>query len=286
MQALVRCLLGLVVVCSVVLHTFLVGDGLIQSADSRESSPIAKLLQMADFHRVSVRDSCKRNQYVATLHQPVIFGLTEQMWSVFVNDFRRGSERIIGKHDGNGTAPMAFIPVELWQTAIANDSRGCIDVQSENRRFANVCEGNFPVNFVSANNVEIGSLPVFQADPRPLIYVKRQTHHAQLSLHSIPLEQANNDSAETPKDDGGCQADHPTLGAFNAIFNVLYLALYFLTGYALCCLAGWVIWRRWRVDRLATGTLLCGLLTYGVAGTVVWHGFIVLQKLLDNLLLL
>jgi hypothetical protein len=96
------------------------------------------------------------------------------------------------------------------------------------------------------------------------------------------LQYANADRTERKERDDRREADHPQLSAFNTILYALYLGLDFLTGYALCCWGGWVIWRRWRVERLAARTLLYGLLTYGIAGFVVWHGFSVLQKVLDK----
>ena len=76
--------------------------------------------------------------------------------------------------------------------------------------------------------------------------------------------------------------NHPAFGAFYAIIDIFYIALHFLIGFALCFASVWVIWRRFRIDRLNGWHLLSGFLLYAVAGFVVWHGFIVLQKVVTG----
>jgi hypothetical protein len=98
------------------------------------------------------------------------------------------------------------------------------------------------------------------------------------------LQYANYDRTQPEKRNGSRETDHPSLGTFNTVLYALYLGLDFLMGYALCCWGTWIIWRRWRVERSTVWTLFYGLLVYGVAGIVVWHGFSVTQKLLDTII--
>jgi IS1 family transposase len=106
-------------------------------------------------------------------------------------------------------------------------------------------------------------------------------HFAQLSTHNSPLKYADNYQAEGQQYDSSRQADHKPFGPLHPIFDSMYCGIHVIFGYCLCWWGGWVIWQRWRMDRLSFWSLLYGLLFYALAASVVWHELIVLQKLLD-----
>jgi hypothetical protein len=106
-------------------------------------------------------------------------------------------------------------------------------------------------------------------------------HFSQLAAHGVPLKYADDHGAKTKKSDGERKADHPPFGTFNTVVDILYIATHFLIGCALCFLAVWTIWKRFRLDNFRWQFLLCGLLLYALAGGFIWHGFIVTQKVLD-----
>ncbi len=107
-------------------------------------------------------------------------------------------------------------------------------------------------------------------------------HFRQLATHGAPLKNSYYYQAKGQQDNASRKADHQPLGTFHSILYGMYCFLHAVVGYALCWWAGWVIWRRWRVNRLNHWTLLYGALFYAFAGAIVWHGFIVTQKLLDT----
>ena len=105
-------------------------------------------------------------------------------------------------------------------------------------------------------------------------------HLAQLPAHNAPLKYAYDYQAECQKYDASRQADHQPFRPLYPVINSLYCILHLFIGYAFCWWGGWVIWRRWRIDALTFRTVLYGFLFYVLAGSVLWHGFIVLQKVL------
>jgi hypothetical protein len=107
-------------------------------------------------------------------------------------------------------------------------------------------------------------------------------HLLQLTSHDIPLKNADYNYPESQKHDASSKPNHPFLGSANSILKAMYLACHALLGYGLCVLGVWGIWKRWRLDRLTFHTLLRGILVFVFAGIIVWHGFIVAQKLLTN----
>jgi len=104
-------------------------------------------------------------------------------------------------------------------------------------------------------------------------------HFSQLTAHSAPLEYADYNRAQSEERNSSGKADHGTFRSANALLNVLYLALHVLIGYGLCWLA---CQRIWQWTGLFDWTFLGGLLLYLLSGVVIWHGFIVAQKLMDN----
>jgi len=108
-------------------------------------------------------------------------------------------------------------------------------------------------------------------------------HFMQLPANYNPLKNADYEHASSQKNNRSSEPNHPFLGLFNSISNVMYLGLHALFGYGLCVLGVWTIWRRWRTDRLRLRDALYGLCCYLFAGLIIWHGFIVAQKLLDTL---
>jgi PAS domain S-box-containing protein len=106
-------------------------------------------------------------------------------------------------------------------------------------------------------------------------------HLKQLAAHNEPLKYTYHNRTEGEERNGKGEANHPALRAFNAVINILYIALHFLVGFCLSSTAVWVIWRQWRIDRLNGGCLLGGFLLYAIAGVTIWHGFIVTQQLID-----
>jgi len=106
-------------------------------------------------------------------------------------------------------------------------------------------------------------------------------HLPQLSPHSIPLKYTHNDTAKSKKRDSSSEPYHPPFGPFHTVFDVVYCILHISIAYVLCCWGEWLMWRRWRISHLRIRDVCYGLFCHAAAGCIVWHGLIVLQKLLD-----
>ena len=107
-------------------------------------------------------------------------------------------------------------------------------------------------------------------------------HLPQLPLHGTPLKSANNNSAKPEECDGSGQPNHPLFSTSHTVFEQLYLGSIWISAYGCCCYGSWLLWRQWRIDSLNIRVLLWVLLLYGLSAVIIWHGFIVTQKLLDK----
>jgi hypothetical protein len=124
---------------------------------------------------------------------------------------------------------------------------------------------------------------LFTGSNSEIMGIRSATFHlAQLSTHNAPLQKADNHQPERQGYYSASEPNHPPLGAFYTVLFGLNFSLHAIGGYVLCCWVELNLWKRWRNNRLRRRDWFYSLFLYIFAGIVIWHGFIVLQKLLDG----
>lgn len=134
----------------------------------------------------------------------------------------------------------------------------------------------------------VGKRRFVDSNPWPLTENQCSLHFFQLTPHGIPLKETDYNKPEGKEYNRSREADHPFFSRSNLIPEVLYLALVWSTAYFLCWCASWLAlsrrfrhlrstWHWWHGGYLPTTIVAL----YIVAILIIWHGFIVTQKVLD-----